>query len=556
MAYQSKSIKEIVSEINAKYFLPHIQRELVWQPPQISKLFDSLMRGYPINTFLFWRIADKKDVTKLKFIENFIKGKKNEIHTNTDRDEYWLVLDGQQRLQSFYIALMGTYRGRELFLNVLSEKPTDEDTNDEEDEIIYETKFFKNAADHFLKDDKESGKKLWVKIKSFALLDEDKRDDFIQRLQDALAKELSLSETRLLERNIKKLHTALVSDAIFYYLEKEEDYDKVLDIFIRTNSGGTKLSKSDLLFSMVKLQWKNRDAYQQFNKLEEDINSKGEFEFDKDFILKTALVLIGVDVRYRIANFNRENISGIEAEWDKIENSIRITIDLLTSLGINSKKVLTSKNSIIPIVYYAYHNKLKTYLGDEASLVQSRKAIKQWLLNVLLVNLYSSQTDEMLKRARDVVGKNKGGIFPAKELITNLPPGKSADLKREAFDEISYGEGRAFLVLALLYPNFALDAVSSRNKPNVDHIFPQSLSNKGLDTETLDNIGNLELLTDTENKSKNDMPFEEWLESRDTSFIRKNYIPADKKLYAENQYEEFIQERRKEMFDSLLEDLF
>src|SRR3989344_6471419 len=256
MIYQPKTIKEVVNEINTKYFLPHIQRELVWLPPQISKLFDSLMRGYPIGTFLFWRIAKKKDITKLEFIKNYKKGKKNEINNSTNKDEYWLVLDGQQRLQSFYIAINGSYGDKELFLNVLSEKLEHEDTDDEENEIIYETKFFKNASDYFIKENpeqKSKSKKLWVKIKNFALLNEDRRDDFIEKLKNDLADDLLHSDARLLERNIKKIHTLVSSiETIFYYLENEENYDKVLDIFIRTNSGGTKLSKSDLLFSMVK----------------------------------------------------------------------------------------------------------------------------------------------------------------------------------------------------------------------------------------------------------------------------------------------------------------
>jgi len=559
MIYQSKSIKEVVSEMNIKYFLPHIQRELVWQSPQISKLFDSLMRGYPINTFLFWRIVNKKDITKLKFIENYEKGRKNEVHTNTDRDEYWLVLDGQQRLQSFFIALKGTYGGKELFLNALSEKPTEEDTDDEENEIIYETKFFKNLSNYFIKNDSgpenKQNKKLWIKIKDFVFLNEDKLYDFIEQIKNDLTDDLLHSDTKLLEKNIKKLHMLVATETIFYYLEDEENYDKVLDIFIRTNSGGTKLSKSDLLFSMIKLQWKNRDAYQQFNQLESDINNKGEFEFDKDFILKASLVLIGAEPRYSIENFNRENISAIEKQWDKIEHSIRTTIDLIVSFGITSKKILRSKNSLIPIIYYTYYKEIKTYATDELSITQARKSIKELLLGVLLVNLYSSQTDEMLKRARVVINKNENDSFPAKEIINNLPPGKSAELKHEGFDEISFNDGRAILVLALLYPEFNLNSVSTRNKPNVDHIFPRSLKDKGFDLEILNNIGNLELLTDTENKSKNATPFEEWLQSRDPSFIKKNYIPEDKNLHNEKRYKDFIDHRRKALFDRLQEQL-
>ena len=123
MKYESKKISEVVTELNINFFLPHIQRELVWTDKQIYRLFDSLLRGYPIGTFLFWKIQDKKDeIAKLEFIKDYKKKEsKNFINTESDKPYYWLVLDGQQRLQSFYIALRGSYDNRELYLDVLSD---------------------------------------------------------------------------------------------------------------------------------------------------------------------------------------------------------------------------------------------------------------------------------------------------------------------------------------------------------------------------------------------------------------------------------------------------
>ena len=58
MKYQSSTIGDAVSRINTDVFLPAIQREFVWKPEQIVRLFDSLLRGYPISTFLFWELAE------------------------------------------------------------------------------------------------------------------------------------------------------------------------------------------------------------------------------------------------------------------------------------------------------------------------------------------------------------------------------------------------------------------------------------------------------------------------------------------------------------------
>ena len=117
MDYLPIKIKEVVENINKTYFLLHIQRELVWKPAQIYRLFDSLMREYPISTFLFWKIKDPGSITKVEFIKNYLKQSIKVENTDKNRDNYWLILDGQQRLQSFYISLCGTYEKKELFLN-------------------------------------------------------------------------------------------------------------------------------------------------------------------------------------------------------------------------------------------------------------------------------------------------------------------------------------------------------------------------------------------------------------------------------------------------------
>ncbi len=49
-----KAVQQIV---NRKYLLPAIQRKFTWNTSQICTLFDSIMRGYPINTFMFWEVT-------------------------------------------------------------------------------------------------------------------------------------------------------------------------------------------------------------------------------------------------------------------------------------------------------------------------------------------------------------------------------------------------------------------------------------------------------------------------------------------------------------------
>ena len=100
---------------------------------------------------------------------------------------------------------------------------------------------------------------------------------------------------KLFDRNLDRLYRAIWRDeAIAYYVETDQDYDRVLDIFVRANEGGTKLSKSDLLLSMITAKWQGIDA------TGGDLLVRGPAQqwldhhndFDKDFVMKSCLVLL------------------------------------------------------------------------------------------------------------------------------------------------------------------------------------------------------------------------------------------------------------------------
>lgn len=560
MKYESKTISEVVSELNINFFLPHIQRELVWNEKQIFRLFDSLLRGYPIGTFLFWKIEEKKEeITKLEFIKDFKKKKsKNHVNTENSKPSYWLVLDGQQRLQSFYIALSGSYDNKELYFNVLSDNPTQDDDEEGGNGIVYETKFIDKKKAFFFVDEKKSksGKReLWVKIKKFAFMDYDQLFEFATKIENEYENTLTIAQNKTAIKNINKLNKILKEDeSIVYYLEKDEDYEKVLDIFIRTNSGGTKLSKSDLLFSIIKQKWKKIKAYEEFNELLDLMNSKGNFEFNTDFILKTSLVLIDKEIQYKVVNFNDINVGKIEDSWESIKESIKVVIDLIvTEFGITSKKQLRASTSLIPIIYYTYQNKIKTYQTNKLEFNESKQYMKVWLYRVLLTSLFSSQTDEILRRAREVLKVNKGQ-FPYAKLISALPPGKNLELKKETFEDISYEDGNDFFILSLLYPNFNLNPASPHNTPHIDHIFSQnSLESAKYKQASIHNIGNLQILTENENISKNKTEFEIWINGQSEAFLEKSYIPLDRSLWKVENYEKFLKARRDIMYSKLVE---
>src|SRR4051812_15706454 len=106
------TIRDVIDRIERRqYLLPGIQREFVWKPEQIIRLFDSLLRGYPIGSFLFWRVQPEasREYQFYEFIRDFHErdASHNPKATLSGPGEITAILDGQQRLTSLYIGLLG-----------------------------------------------------------------------------------------------------------------------------------------------------------------------------------------------------------------------------------------------------------------------------------------------------------------------------------------------------------------------------------------------------------------------------------------------------------------
>lgn len=343
MSYESKCIRDIIADdINRIIFLPDIQREYVWETDAIAKLFDSIMGEYPIGSFLFWKIREdkKKDWTSYDFIKDY----NEEIPHNNETDlsginkDIFLVLDGQQRLTSLYIGLRGSYRyfryrwkKTKLYLNLLK-PPKKSDDNPEE--LTYQFDFLE--PDRISHTDKE----YWYPVGR--ILDYTDSED----AKDDIEKEIAHYDDRL-KSNAKKLIGVLhnrihTQKLINYYEEKSDDYDKVVEIFIRANTGGKKLDYSDILLSTATAKWKNLNAREEIHNFTDEINKIGSsYEFEKDFVLKGCLYLTEtLPIQYKVKNFTRNNLEAIENNWDNIKTNISRTVELLSqgsSYGVRLK---------------------------------------------------------------------------------------------------------------------------------------------------------------------------------------------------------------------------
>ena len=110
MSYTPRSLFRLLELIDGGgLLLPHIQRSFVWEVGQTERLFDSLMRDYPIQTLLFWRTAEGIRARRFMSVVDpeVDLSTLYDLNKSADGVEKVFVLDGQQRLQSMHSLFRG-----------------------------------------------------------------------------------------------------------------------------------------------------------------------------------------------------------------------------------------------------------------------------------------------------------------------------------------------------------------------------------------------------------------------------------------------------------------
>lgn len=567
MAYEKKNIRAVIEEINSrKIYLPAIQRKYVWDDDQITRLMDSIMLGYPIGTFLFWKvrksIINKKEYSMYEFIKDFHE---RDVYKNpsapqpfpigSDEETIWAVLDGQQRLTSLYIALQGSmsrklpnkrwknddaFPIKELYLDLHSQRTDEED-------ISYEFKFLTQEEAKKQKDDK-----LWYLVK-----------DILKYSQDELVTDLIIpngwASDKVAMKNISLLHTRLVGDEIINYFEVQTDsIDSVLDIFVRVNSGGTVLSKSDLLFSTIVSHWdKARD---EIDKLLAEINKIGEgYKFSNDFIMRTCLYVLDMSVTLKVETFKKESVLKIKNNWENIRKTIKDTVDLLNEFGFNSENII-SYVAVSPMVYYRFKG------GNFDA--ESKSELRKYIVISQVRQVFGAATNSALTSIREALKAAPTDSFKMGNLLKVRFTGErtlryTSEEIDAMFDTYEIG-AYTFMLLSLLYPNLKY----SQKGFHQDHMHPYAgfeeskIANLKLpDGSIIDDVrkdewrrrrntlANLQLLEGRENERKNATPLVDWIK---VIANRENakYMPSDSSFELSH-FEDFMDKRQKLMSDAL-----
>jgi|WetSurMetagenome_2_1015567.scaffolds.fasta_scaffold27034_3 uncharacterized protein with ParB-like and HNH nuclease domain len=557
--WKTYRVTDVVTEIEqGKFVLPVIQRSLVWTEDKMELLFDTLLKGDSFGGVMV--IEEEKDTKPLFNYRPFTRDgyfiPSGQVK-NLNQLQFF-VIDGQQRLQTFYIGLKGTINGKNLYFDLFS------DFNSE-----YEFKFEKEE-NKLPKDFKERKIKepFWYPVKElFQRLKDTNEED--QVANEIIKKNLIVDDDKKIHvtKNVKAFYkntitaeTIGISKVVInkFLLGKSEDESarenrqRIVELFRRLNDAGTRLSSYDLVASILKgFEWEMEDFLNEMLEKYQDIG------LTQDNLIKLIFLLQD--------NHNKEmaSIEATDAEF-AINNRERIkaTINALKDFLRYSKtfKYYEDGNrSFIPLFFISYHlfhkdidnNTLENYFDNYETNNVDFLLMKCWLYHSLLNGVFRSKGvgwipyKTGIKKILETIKNYKNQLFPTSKLfqvytkhpITTFTTTYTSD----NLDDLD----SSFVYYLMYY-----DVPKTTRTNDVDHIMPKNiLETKKLDWSKINSIKNFQLLNVKTNRGpKNGKPFANWINDKNcvnnqASYIEIHLIPTDKRLWTEDKFEEFIEAR-------------
>lgn len=544
MSYEKATIMSFLRKIHEKELvLPAIQRDFVWDEEQIYRLLDSILRNYPFGTLLFWNT--KQRVQYREFTLEWSQDERFTYNIKPDGHKSTLVLDGQQRLQSLYLAIYGSLENRLLHFDLLSG-----DTPDDISQAKYLFQFLTG-----IQAEKEnainSGKVYWVPLREIANLENHGHMTAkVQQYLRILNLDAASAEGTRLSNNVSTAYHTLKSDPSlnFYMVDKEygddgviTSQDEILEIFVRVNSGGQVLSKSDLMFSLLQLSWEG--AADAISDLVAKLNKKGRYKFDKDFVLKCALVCVDEGAKYEVAKFRDETtIKKIEAIFSKLDRALVNCADFIVDTSrLLDERILRSYNTLIPFVYFFFLQQNQDIRGEQTR-IQMNQALYLSLMTTVYSRLADPYIDQVVNNVFKPFHKTNPGIFPLEQYRRFI-----YDKRERASIDDWLLQNNLPLLMNILENGRILPEGRRARVPEYDHIFPKSkLVNYGYSDDLINHYANMRLIPAKDNNWKRDKDPKPYFDAN-PDVLGYYLIPAGLLKYED--YTEFLNKRKGMIWD-------
>lgn len=553
--WKTYRVADAVTEIDEeKFVLPVIQRSLVWTEDKMELLFDTLLKGDSFGGVMV--IEEEKDTKPLFNYRPFTKDGNFIVSRQIDRLKklQFFVIDGQQRLQTFYIGLKGTINGKSLYFDLFSNFNSEYEFKFEKDENklpkVSKENIDRNIQEHFWYPAKELLR--WLKDTN----DEDQVAEEIIRKNSITGDNQKFHITRNIRafyRNVITAETLGISKVfINKRLPEIENRQRIVELFRRLNDGGTRLSSFDLVASILKgFSWEMEGFLKEMLETYQDIG------LTQDNLIKLIFLLQD--------NHNKEmaSIEAADADFainkkDRIKATIKALKDFL-ECSKTYEYYKEGNRSFIPLFFVSYHlfhkdidNKvLENYFSNFETGNADFPLMKRWLYHSLINGVFRSKgagwipSKTGIRKILDTIKYRRNEAFPISELFQvyiNHPITFTTTYTTYNLDRLD-----SSFVYYLIY-----DRAKTTRTNDVDHIMPKSiLETKGYDWSEINSIKNFQLLDYGTNRgTKNGSPFASWVNNSSyvkdkASYVAIHLIPADETLWIEDKFVGFAEERAK-----------
>lgn len=471
-------------------------------------------------------------------------------------NSHQLIIDGQQRLQTFYIGLSGSYNGKMLYFDLYSDfqnlefdfRFTDQITN------LPKINNEKNTIEECL----------WISVPELfnrvrETNDQDQvSDEFIDRLQIT-----DETQKTHIQRNISKFYNqcfggplvGIAKVTVNFSLNENSNRLRIVELFERLNSGGTRLNGFELVASKLKaFEW----GMEQF--LDEILEEYGEIGLTQDNLIKLIFLLRDNPIK-EMTDIETDDAKFAVDHKERIKESLKVLKTLLNHLGLY-EYYREGTRSFIPlffIVYNIFYNPLLTqnlhqYLNNWDINNQNYKNIFTWLYLSLLSGVFKSKGAGWIPYKTGVrkilkeISKHKGKDFPTEDLFKvyeKHPVDFYRVIHAENLNKLDRG-----LIFYLLY-----DRGPESRKRDIDHIQPSSLLSGNYDYSFINSIENYQLLEPDMNRTiKIAKPLNEWINNDvadKNAYLKRHLIPENEDLWKIENFTQFLESRRKIILEKL-----
>ncbi|HCT79990.1 MAG TPA: hypothetical protein DGG94_02375 [Micromonosporaceae bacterium] len=365
-----RTVGELMEQISrSEIKLPELQRDFVWKPTQVAKLIDSLYRGFPSGSLLFWQTDDEQRVREMAL---------GMTPSPTWRAPLYL-LDGQQRLTSLHRVFTGHAQAQIVF-HVDAEK-------------------FQNQSAATKADSK------WVKVAEIL-----NRDVGIIQLTRRLRRAGCITPEVEVERRLSRIRN-LADHRFQMEVLRGFSHREIAEIFIRVNSGGRHLGTLDLAISTLSARWPG--ALVKLQREADLWRRRGYGDIDVG-LLSRALAGMVHDrghISWSPALLEKATDEQLTESWHKVQLGLKRLIPLLKkNLRLSRSDVLPSMAAVIPLIVFLGER------DDKPLDPETSDAIIYWLLVATIRSRYGAASDTKL--SQDIRAARKPDAI--NELLSNL----------------------------------------------------------------------------------------------------------------------------------------